>query len=401
MGKKIYACFGGYGQQFWVNIGKPDIDGKCNGITVCEFDLETGKMEAVNNVTGIESPGTLVLSPDQKYIYAANEVKDFTERGFGGGVSAFAFDVNTGTISLINQSLAYGASTAYINVDKTGKYILVANHGSKFYCSRYKEVNGKLVPDVIRDEGCVCLFSVREDGGVGELLDRKVLGGTGIDPVEHASAHPHSVLIDDDDIVIIPNKGGDNIYVCRLNRETEKLDELSVFQSEYGSSPRHAYFVKDTPFVLVQNEYDAHLCSYSLDRENGELTRISRMDTYNPALKDNFKLIKTGRPWGIDVQMHPNGKFVYCDNTQNAINFFEINRKTGELSFRENYRIDGGSMPRGMQIDRDGGYLVVTCVSSEKAICYRIDQNTGKLERVLEMELPTPTALIFAYPDGC
>ena len=395
----FYACFGGFGPQYWTNLVEPNIEGKCHELTICRVDGETGKMQVHSQAEGIENPSTLVVSPDQKFIYAGNEDHDFKGRGFGGGLSAFAFDMETGTAKLINQSLAYGASTAYITLDRTGSYIFVANHGSKYYCSRYENIDGVLTPKVIRDEGCVCVFKVREDGGIGELTDRLVLTGTGIDEIEHASAHPHSVVIDEDDFVVIPNKGGDNIYVCKFNRDTQKMDLLSIFQSELGSSPRHACFVPGTDYVLIQNEYDGHLCSYELDRKKGELTRISRIDTWIPELTSRFSLMKKQlHPWGTDVQLHPGGKFVFNNNTQGVIGSFELNYSTGHLTLLHRYVLDDIIMSRGMQVDRSGRFLVVTGVLNEKALVLSINQETGELSPVTEVLLPTPTALRFLYP---
>ncbi|MEY8323645.1 beta-propeller fold lactonase family protein [Lachnospiraceae bacterium 54-11] len=396
----FYACFGGFGPQYWTNLAEPNINGKCHELTICEVNGETGEMKVHSKVTDIENPSTLVVSPDQKFIYAGNEDHDFLGRGFGGGLSAFAFDMETGTAKLINQSLAYGASTAYVTLDKTGSYIFAANHGSKYYCSRYKNVDGVLEPEVIRDEGCVCVFKIREDGGIGALTDRLVLTGTGIDEIEHASAHPHSVLIDEEDFVVIPNKGGDNIYVCKFNRGTQKLDLLSICQSEFGSSPRHACFVPGTPYVLIQNEYDGCLCSYSLDRIKGELTRISRVDTWIPDLPSRFTLLKgKEHPWGIDVQLHPRGKFLFNNNTQGVIGSFELNRSSGELTLLNRYILDDIVMSRGIQVDRSGRFLVVTGVLNEKAVILSINQKTGELTPASEIELPTPTALRFLYPE--
>lgn len=397
MEKKTYLCFGGYGEQHWHSLRKADIDGKCDGLTVCEFDEETGEMKQVSHINGIDSPATLYVSPDCSRVYAANELKDFGGRGLGGGVSAFAFDADTGKLSAINQSFAYGSSTCYICLDKQGKYILAANHGAQFYCTQIKEVNGKLVPQAYRDEGCISMFRVREDGGIGELADRFVLEGTGKDPIEHASAHPHCILIDEEDFVVVPNKGGDNIYVFHLDRNRGKLDLLSIYKAEFGSSPRHAFFVKGTAFVLVQNEFDAHLCSYRLDRKSGELERISRADTYIADITHNNAMIPTSRPWGLDVQVHPNGRYVYCNNSQNVIVIFELDAETGELKYKDYVRVDVTGMTRGMQIDRNGKYLITTCVLEDKAICYSIGEEGG-LEKVSQISVPTPTALRFLYP---
>ena len=100
-------------------------------------------MTVHSTVPDIHNPSTVVVSPDQNYIYAGNEDHDFRQRGYGGGLTAFRFDMTTGQAEKINDSLAYGSSTAYITLDKTGKFIFVANHGSKYYCTRYPRCGGK------------------------------------------------------------------------------------------------------------------------------------------------------------------------------------------------------------------------------------------------------------------
>ncbi|HIT34557.1 MAG TPA: beta-propeller fold lactonase family protein [Candidatus Faecousia intestinigallinarum] len=396
MQKKSYVCVGGYGLQYWGGIYKPDIAGNCNGLSICVLDHETGKITLHSSLEGISNPGTLVVSPDKKYIYCADEEHDFGGMGRGGGVTACSFDAATGTAKLINQSLAYGSSSCYVNIDKTGKYLLVANHGTKFYVTRFVEQDGELQPVCVHDQGCVCLFAIREDGGVGKLLDRLVLDGTGAHPVEHASAHPHSVLIDDQDFIVIPNKGGDSITVAKLNRETEKMDVLSVYKSDFGTSPRHAMFVPGTDFVLGTNEFGGQVTSYSLNRETGELTRISLMQTYDQAYPSvSFMIVEKEKPWAIDVQLHPNGKFVYADNVQGLILLYYLDRETGELTHVRNVHVDDVPMLRGLQISPDGDYLIATTVAGEKILVYRIDPETGFLTETSQLTLPTPTATRF------
>lgn len=394
----LYACFGGFSDQYWTQLTTPNFKGNCHCLSLCRVDEQTGKITVVNQVQGLLSPSTLVVSPDKKTIYCTNEDHDFKGRGFGGGVSAVSLDLENEKMELINQTFSGGASACYVSLDKTGKYLLVANHGSKFYCSRFEVVDGAFSPIVLRDEGSVSLFRIREDGGIGEVLDRVVLEGTGIDPMEHASAHPHCVVIDDDDFVVIPNKGGDNIYVAKLNRETERLDVLSICKSEFGSSPRYAFFVKGTSIVLVQNEYDGHLCSYSLDKINGELKRLDRVDIMDQNSTEVLKfdiLDSDKHPWGCDVQVHPNNRFVYTNNTQRIVRQLELDPDTGKLTLKSTYPVPVGFMTRGMQIDPSGNFLVVTGVAEEKSFVYRIDQESGDLTMVSEVELPTPTAVRF------
>ena len=198
--------------------------------------------------------------------------------------------------------------------------------------------------------------------------------------------------------MIIPNKGGDNIYVARLNRETERLETLSIYESGHGSSPRHLAFVPGTPYVLIQNENDGHLCSYRLDRETGTLHRISRVDSMDPTVKPEGLaglLDPSIHPWGCDVQVHPNNRFVYSNNTQRIVRQYELNPQTGELVAGKSYSVPVGFMTRGMQISPDGQLLAVTGVADEKAFLFRIDQQTGDLTLLTETALPTPTAARF------
>lgn len=397
--KNFRAYFGGYGNQYWTNLMEPNFYGTGNQITICDVNGESGEMKVIGQSEEIMSPGTLVVSPDQRFLYAANETNSFGGPGFGGGISAFAIEPD-GNLTLINQSLAFGSCTAYITLDRTGKYILAASHGSYYYVSRFeKNADGTLYPAPQYDEGCVSLFAVREDGGVGELLDRVILEGTGFDQLMHGSSHPHSVLISENDDVIIPNKGGDNIYVARLDRDAGKLRVTSVCKTEKGSSPRHACFVPNTPYVLVQNEFDGCLCSYEL--KDGKLYRISRIDTCPPESNGpTSDIVSFAHPWGCDVQLHPNGRFVYTDSSNSSrVTLCELNRATGELTEKNHFSVNAVGMTRGMQIDRTGSFLAVTCVNQNKAVLYRIDTETGNLTPVSETELPTPTALRFTYPE--
>lgn len=396
MSKKSYLCVGGYGIQHWTSNYKPDIEGKCNGLSICILDHETGKLSFHSSIDGISNPATLVQSPDGKYIYCADEEHDFGGMGHGGGVTACAFDQKTGTGHVINQSLAYGSSSCYTYIDKTGKYLLVANHGTKFYVTRFYATEAGLEPVCVHDQGCVSLFAIRPDGGVGKLLDRHVLGGTGAHPLEHASAHPHCVLIDDQDFVVIPNKGGDSITVAKLNRETEKLDILSVFHSDFGTSPRHAMFVPGTDYVLGTNEFGGQVTSYKLNRENGELTRICILPTFDPEAPDESDFImKMANPWAIDIQLHPNRKFVYADNTQGIILRYTLDLDSGMLTHVRDVKVTDQGMPRGLRISPDGDYLIATTVMGESIVAFAIDPKTGYLTKTDELSLPTPTAVRF------
>ena len=48
MGKKVYACFGGFSDQFWTRLKTPDFRGNCDGLTICELDMESGRLHLIS-----------------------------------------------------------------------------------------------------------------------------------------------------------------------------------------------------------------------------------------------------------------------------------------------------------------------------------------------------------------
>ena len=105
-------------------------------------------------------------------------------------------------------------------------------------------------------------------------------------------------------------------------------------------------------------------------------------------------------PSRLCVQLHPNGRFVFNNNTQGILGTFELNRETGELALLHRHVLEGiGSMTRGLQMDKSGRFLVATGVMNEKAVVLSINAETGELTQTSNVELPTPTALRFIYPQ--
>ena len=92
--------------------------------------------------------------------------------------------------------------------------------------------------------------------------------------------------------------------------------------------------------------------------------------------------------------MTPDRRYVYLNCGQPCITQFSFDVNTGKLSLVRYYHDIQGWM-RGMRITPDGKYLYVTGVTSEKAYVYRIDNETGELHMEEEIQVPTPTSVVF------
>lgn len=58
----FYACFGGFGDQYWTQLTTPNFQGACDCLTLCRVDAQTGAVSVCDQLHGLESPSTLVVS---------------------------------------------------------------------------------------------------------------------------------------------------------------------------------------------------------------------------------------------------------------------------------------------------------------------------------------------------
>lgn len=373
---------GTYQDQHWFSdIHRPTAPGLLNtpahgvGIGRYAFDTDTGDVSLLGYTYADNNPATLWVAPNQRYLYVAHETKNFNnEYGAGGGVSAYAIDQETGDLALINTVSSCGTFAAYVTCDKTGQYVVVANHASYFYNTEFVPTeNGDYVPRVLRDVGSLALFQVREDGGLEEACDVQVLPGHGYDVFNQMSAHPHGVEITGDDLVIAPDKGADTIAVFRLNRENHKLSPVEFYPSDPGAAPRHAAIHPTMPFFFVINEFNNKVVSYRWDTVTGKLTELQQAFTVPPQF--------VGKSYtSCDIKIHPSGRFIYLTNHPPfaSIAAFRVEEGTGAMRLMGNYRnIMHGF--REISIDPTGKYMVGGDMSGDTLYVFAIDPDTGAL----------------------
>ena len=94
------------------------------GIAIYTFDAATGALQPAGSAPSA-NPSFLALDPQQRYLYAVNELWQP-----GGSVSAFAVDPETGALTLLNSQPSHGTSPCYVSVDATGRFVYIANYSS-------------------------------------------------------------------------------------------------------------------------------------------------------------------------------------------------------------------------------------------------------------------------------
>ena len=77
-----------------------------------------------------DSPSWVVVHPNKRFLYAANELPPPEAGGPAGAVTAFSIDSGSGTLTAIGRVKTNGLAPAHMLVDPTGKWAIVGNYGN-------------------------------------------------------------------------------------------------------------------------------------------------------------------------------------------------------------------------------------------------------------------------------
>jgi 6-phosphogluconolactonase len=338
------------------------------GIYAYRFNSTTGELASLGLVAETSNPSFLAVHPSQKFLYAVNETGKFQDQS-SGAVSAFAIDRRTGKLTLLNQVASRGADPCYVAVDKTGKYLLVANYGG----------------------GSVAVFPVLKDGKLGEATSVLQYKGTGANPERQESPHAHWIDFSPDNrFAVAADLGLDRLNVYKFDSSKGSLvpNDPRVVQVKPGAGVRHFAFHPSARFAYAVNEMDSSVTSFSYDRAPGTLHELQTISM----LPKDF----SGKNDAAEIQVHPNGKFLYASNRgHDSIAVFSIDPEKGTLTPME-YVPTQGKAPRYFAIDPTGSRLFVANQNSGNIVVFQIDPVTGRLTATGQvLEIASPVCLKF------
>ncbi len=351
--------------KYFVYVGTYTVDGSASkGIYAYRFDLDNAKLTPIGLAAQTTSPSFLAVHPNHRFLYAANEVGDYQGKK-SGGVSAFAIDRATGKLTLLNQVASGGADPCYITVDKTGKYVLVANYTG----------------------GSVSVFPVLADGRLGDASAFIQHRGHGTNPKRQEGPHAHSIdLSPDNRFAIVDDLGLDETLVYRFDsaKGTLVLNDPPFAKADAGAGPRHFAFHPNGKFGYVVNEMASTVSVFAYDAAGGVLRPITQTIS---TLPKGF----AGENTTAEIEVHPSGNFLYASNRgHDSIAVFAIDATKGTLTLLE-YMLTKGQSPRNFEIDPTGTLLFAANEKSDNIVAFRINQQSGRLtpaNNVLDISQP-------------
>lgn len=346
------------------------LEGKGKGIYSFRFDPATGTLSPHGLTEGVRNASYLCFDKDRRHLYCVNEMKEWNGQ-FGGGLSAYAIDQETGALTFLNAKPSKGTDPCHIILDRTGQYVFVANFAS----------------------GSIIGYRIEADGSLGEEVAFVQHEGSSVDPKRQTGPHSHATEFDrDGNFAYVPELGLDKVMIYALDKKTGAVTPAQQpwVKVAPGAGPRQLVMHPTADFAYLINELNCTMTAYAHDRATGALTELQTLPTL-PA--EGFD----GHNSCAEVQITPDGKFLYGSNRgHNSLVIYALDAKTGLMTV-VGHESTRGSIPRNFEVGPTGRFLIAANQDTNNLVPFRLDPETGKLEAVGQsIEAGTPICVRFA-----
>jgi len=323
--------------------------GESEGIYKLDFNTETGELTNKQLAVATKNPSFIAFSPNKKYLYAAGE----------GDISAVtAFKVNEdGKLTFINSESSNGKGPCHVAVNQLGNKAVVSNYGG----------------------GSISIYSIKENGSLETANQVFNHNEEGENP-----AHAHSSQFYKDDL-FVSDLGRNRFYQYKLENDKYQIESKSIINIEGNPGPRHFAMTKDGDYIYIINEYGASVTS--IKRTENGFEKIDEDGTLEPTFKEFNKC--------ADIHLSKDEQFLYGSNRgENTIAVFKRDVSNGTLDRIQNMSVHG-DWPRNFTLDPTGKFLLVANKNSQNITVFGIDNATGKLTFLHDINVPEPVCLLF------
>ncbi len=324
--------------------------GDQGGIHAFSFDSETGSLKPLHHTMDVKNPFFISLSPDKRFLYAID-----AER-FGGAederIAAFALEGRTGQMKRLNQQSSLGTASCFLDVDPSGKSLLVANYNS----------------------GNVASLPVMSDGSLGAAVSFFQHSGSSTDPQRQKGPKAHCFVISPDGRhALAADLGIDQVMIYSLDTATAHLAPNAVqpfARLAPGSGPRHLTFHPSAKLVYVINELANTIAVFDWNATEGTLNLKQTIST----LPGDFN----GKSHTADLKITPEGKYLYGTNRgHDSVACYRI-AEDGMLSLLR-IQTSGGKGPQNLLISPDGRWLFCANMPGNSVVIFKIDSSCGDI----------------------
>jgi len=339
--------------------------GDAGAIHAYQLDADTGGLELVHRTTDVEHPFFMAVSPDQRFLYSIHALQ------FGAKeneeVAAYEINGRTGQLSLLNRRSTLGTASCYLDVDATGKTVLVANYST----------------------GNVAALPVGKDGTLGDASSFVQHAGSSVDPARQQGPRAHCIVASPDNrFVFAADLGLDQILAYRLDAKTSQLspNRQAFVRTPPGAGPRHLTFHPNGKYLYAINELKNSVTLFDYVDGTGMLIEQQTIST----LPEDFD----GTSHCADLKITPDGRYLYGTNRgHDSIAGYRIGDE-GQITLI-GIESSLGKGPQNMAITPDGKLLLCANLPGDNVAVFRIDSGSGKLKSVGDpLSMPKPSCIM-------
>ncbi|WMW04628.1 lactonase family protein [Pseudomonas entomophila] len=343
-------------------------DGGSQGIYRYDFDERSGQIASQpRQVVKSVSPSWLVLSADQRLLFAVNETPQ-------GHVSSFSLS-KAGEIKPLNQVPSQGDEPTHASLSHDQRYLFVANYA--------------VAPD---PGGSLVVIPVAKDGKLKPAVQQERHKPSGVNPERQAGAHVHSLVSSPDGRHLYAcDLGADKVFIYRYDGASPEHPLSPAIPASVslppGSGPRHLLFDAKGRHAYLTLEMSAEVVVF--DVQEGALVERQRLPLTER--KDVAAKAAGG------LHLSADGRFLYVSNrgTANEIVVYAVGKDDGLLSVLQHRSVEGDH-PREFALDPSGNYLLVANQKSGRIVVMHRDPRSGKLgDTVQTFTQPAPSDLKF------
>ena len=303
-------------------------------IVAFERDRESGRLTKSMTTDCPAEPAAMGFSPNRRCLYVSFRST--------GQLAAYKIDQSTGKLSLLNV-VDGGDDPAYLQVDRTGTFLLTA-----YYASNK-----------------VCVHRLSDDGTISEAPVQTV----------PTAEKAHGIAIDSKNrTVFVTHTGANRIYQFTFDDKTGHLtaNETPFKQTPDEDHPRHIVLHPTDNWAYVSNEAGDSIGVYSVKKTKGKLKSRQTVST----IPEDFDGARNST---ARCELTPDGKFVYVANRgHDSIAAFAIDQISGDVTLLGQFATE--QTPRSFSISSDSRFLYAAGQGSGKVAAFRIRPNGG-LER--------------------
>ncbi|MBO6015687.1 MAG: lactonase family protein [Lachnospiraceae bacterium] len=240
-------------------------------------------------------------------------------------------------------------------------------------------------------DGKITALRLGEDGGVGEITQEIYKKGLGSIAERNFRPHVNCVkMTRDNRFLLAADLGMDHTDVYELDHRTGKLKNVDVLRSEIESAPRHIKMTKDGKFVYIVHELKNFIdvYSYGLKGNTPEFTKLDTIATLND--------YHAGGSAASALNFSADEQYLISSNAgDNSVIVYRIDHESGKLEKVFCLPISG-DYPKDAALFPDNRHLVSLNHESNTMTFFHVDLEKGILVmNGREMKVDKPNCVIF------